>query len=164
MAEYRDMATPGPLIWSAKSDLFALDPATGELKWKTSLPGHIQRLVRLANRLYVLDVHGLTCFDIETGQRYGAIPLEFVPSAVIATGDRLFLAGPEGAAAVSVDGSVIWSAKQEFAKGFTISQNVICTGGDGQELWTEKVSGSSRYDNPGMLFADQVAQPDIDSQ
>ena len=159
----RQAPEDSPLIWATKQAIFAVDPESGALRWRADI-SELSRLFRLGERLFVLTTAGVSCIDIKSGKPLGAVPLEFQPTAGLATPNRLFVAGPDGAAAVTETGAILWSAKQEFEKGFTTKKSYVCKGHDGTELWKQPVVGSSRYDNPGLLLEEQIAQPDLDSQ
>lgn len=152
-----------PLIWAAKDTLFALDPAAGTLRWRVTV-GQITRLFSVGERLFVLNEQGVTCLEEATGAHVGTVRLEFMPSAGLPIGDTLVVAGTKGAACLGSDGSLLWSAKHEFQKGFSMKQLFVCQSSTGQELWREEVGSISRYDNPGLLYDGSASQPDIDSQ
>ena len=152
-----------PLVWATQHALFALDPETGELRWRYET-SKLRRIFRLDDRLFVLTAAGVDCVDVATGHSIGRVPLGFTPTAGVHTGDRLFVAGPDGAAALTTTGEILWSAKHEHAKGFSLKSFYACARGDGTEMWRQECTSPSRYANPGLVLGDQVAQPDIDSQ
>ena len=152
-----------PLIWATRNTIFAVEPETGALRWRFDI-GKLKRLFRLGSRLFVLTVDGVTCLDLDNGRMIGALHLPFVPTSGIASGNRLYVAGPDGAAALTDQGGVLWSATQEHATGVSLKQHYICTNHAGQELWRYDVVSAGRYDNPGLVYGNQVAQPDLDSQ
>lgn len=163
MPEYREAPAGEPLIWATKRAVFAIDPESGALRWRAET-SVLRRIFRLGDRLFVLTIEGVVCLQMRDGRSLGVVPLSFVPTAGIASGNRLFVAGPGGAAALTDTGAVLWSAKQEFAEGFSLQQFYECTSHDGRRLWREQSSGAGRYDNPGLLYEQEVAQPDLDSQ
>lgn len=152
-----------PLIWAAMDTLFALDPATGALRWHKKLASKVTRIFTVGERLFALSTHGVTCLEESTGKHLGTVALEFAPSAGLPVGDSLVVAGVHGAACLGPDGSIRWAAKHGFKKGLSMKQLMICEDSAGQELWRESVGSVSRYDNPGLLYEGAAAQPDLDS-
>ena len=162
MDHYREPPAGTPLIWATRSAVFAIEPSSGQLRWSCPVD-HTQRIFLAGERLFAATRTGVTCIAMETGQIIGVAPLEFVPTAGIAAGQHLFLAGPAGAAGLTADGEVMWSIKQEIEKGFSMKQHLVCSAHGGAELWRRETAGSSRFDNPGLLLGERVAQPDLDS-
>ncbi|MBI5538353.1 MAG: PQQ-binding-like beta-propeller repeat protein [Deltaproteobacteria bacterium] len=163
MTDYRETPVGGPLLWATKRTIFAIEPATGALRWRRDI-SDLRRLFRVGSRVYVLTVSGVTCLDINSGQPIGEVALGFVPTAGIVAGDRLFVAGPDGAAALHEDGTLLWRAKREFGKGLTLQEFFRCQGRNGADLWAEPTVAAGTFSFPGLLFEDQVAQPDLDSK
>jgi outer membrane protein assembly factor BamB len=149
-----------PLIWTTKQAVFALNPATGALRWRANLP-RLHRLFRLGSRLFALTIEGVISLDMSSGERLGQTELAFVPTIGIVTPSHLFVASSDGAAALSPTGAVLWSINQEQATSESPRQFYACQGRDGYQLWREEASGDDG--SPGLLLGERVAPPESDS-
>lgn len=144
-----------PLIWATKQAIFALDADTGTLRWRRNV-SLARRLFRLGARLFVLTGDGIISIAVSSGQLHGAVALDFVPTAGLATAEHLFVSGPQGAAALGPTGVVLWSIARESAREGSARQFFACQGPDGFQLWREEVGEAG---SPGLVFGDQITQP-----
>jgi hypothetical protein len=150
-----------PLLWASKSALFAVDPATGALRWRLDT-GRVMRMFPVGSRLFVLTEDGVLCLDKASGARLGQVTLPFVPTAGIASDTQLFVAGTHGAACFAGDGALLWCAKHEHGEGLSLQSHFVCRDSRGAEQWREAVEATSRFANPGLVWSTLVAQPDLD--
>ncbi|MFO0564448.1 MAG: PQQ-binding-like beta-propeller repeat protein [Polyangiaceae bacterium] len=161
MSQYRDVPPRAALIWATRNELFAVDPESGALRWRADVPD-LRRMFRCETALLVVAEKGVWFIDEASGKTVRQVKLEFVPTAALLAGERLYVAGPEGSIALTVSGERLWSAKREFKGGFSAQQLYSCKDAGGQELWRELIAAAGGRDNPGLMLGDLTAQPDLD--
>lgn len=132
------MPAPHPLVFVHYRNVIALDPDTGQVRWKAEAPEIIVRMAFLDGRVFLLDrdcaVHVV---DTATGRVLGMVQVmgaEKHGAAMIAEGNRIFVATTGGVMCLSSDGHVLWRTEHEGA-GYGIL--------------------------PGLGLLGQIAQPDF---
>ncbi|HJK95058.1 MAG TPA: PQQ-binding-like beta-propeller repeat protein [Polyangiaceae bacterium LLY-WYZ-15_(1-7)] len=159
---YRAAPTP-PLVWTVKGAVLAVDPATGDLRWRHSVDGLVKRLFAVGEHVALVQGDGLQVLRLDTGELTLTVELPFSASAGIAIPGGLFLAGPEGAAAVGFDGRIRWSAALRWGEGLLdMSRHIVMEDENGLPHWRQEVVGNAPHEHPGLLYDGQVAQPDLD--
>lgn len=161
MSEYRQAPPPTALILFTKDELFAVEPDTGALFWRANVPD-LRRLLRIGDTLFAVAGKGVSLIDAASGKALREVKLAFCPSAGLVSGERLFVAGPEGAAALTAAGDVLWSVGRETQGVLSMRQLLACRSADGIELRREVVAIAGDRANPGLMLGEQVAQPDFD--
>lgn len=149
------------LILATRDELFSIEPETGALFWHVSVPD-LRRLFEVGTALCVLTGRGVSFLELESGKALREVKLEFGPTAGLVTGDRLYVAGPGGAAALTATGDLLWSAKSAPKGGFSLKHFLSCKNAQGVETWREETAFADGRNNPGLLLGEQIAQPDLD--
>ncbi len=163
---YRQPTTP-PLVITLRKLIIAVDPEHGTALWQQPLAAPARRLFVVERSLFValgnVTAGTVLCFDLYTGQPRGSVSVGFRPSAGLVRDGRLYLAGQDGAACLSVEGIVLWRAKVELQSTGILSAESMVTfyNGAGQELWKAPVGMTSSADNVGLALGELWAQPDL---
>lgn len=155
---YRAATTP-PLVWTVKDAVLAVDPATGELRWRHDVDGVVRKLLPIGDHVALVLSEALEILYVATGEVSCAMDFPFRITTAIAAAGGIVAAGPEGALSVSLDGDVRWSIVQRRVAG---KHTLVMEDGFGAEQWTEAVTGSRFQHVPGLVHDGQVAQPDLE--
>ncbi len=135
---YRTTPTPHPLVFVHGGRAVAMDAETGQTRWQVSTVQNIVRMAFMADRVFLLDRDcGVHCIDAATGRVLGqiqAMPESKHGAAMIADGNRLFVATTGG---------------------------VVCISSEGQLLWKNEQPGGGWSILPGIGILGQIAQPDF---
>ncbi len=96
------------------------------------------------------------------GAQLGEIALGFGVDTGFVSGALLYVAGRSGFACVNADGTLVWKALRVMDAGWVTAKTaLVCTDGNGVELWRTEDPGTTYVgDGQGLLLGDQVAQPD----
>lgn len=109
-----DPAAPGPhpLIAVHGTTVRGLDPSTGTLRWEYAAGLVVARFALAHGRVYALDDQcRLHCLDAATGVHVGTAQIDRVERsgcALVADGDRLYVATSQSVVAVDARGQVVW--------------------------------------------------------
>ncbi len=109
-----DPAAPGfhPLIAVHGTAVRGIDPATGNLLWEYRAGLVIARFALAHGRVYALDDQcKLHCLVAVTGVHVGTVQIDRPESsgcALVADGDRLYVATTHGVVAVNESGQIVW--------------------------------------------------------
>lgn len=111
------MTEPGtsathPLIAVHGTAVRALDPATGEILWEYSARLVIARFALAHGRVYVVDDQcNLHCLVATSGAHVGTVQIdrrENFACALLADGDRMYVATSHCVVAVDERGQILW--------------------------------------------------------
>lgn len=111
------MSEPGasvhhPLIAVHGTAVRGLDPATGNILWEYSARLVVARFALAHDRVYAVDDQcNLHCLVAATGAHVGTVQIdrpERSACALVADGDRLYVATSHGVVAVDARGQILW--------------------------------------------------------
>jgi|JI10StandDraft_1071094.scaffolds.fasta_scaffold187242_2 outer membrane protein assembly factor BamB len=101
-----------PLIAVHGTVVRGLDPTTGNILWEYSARLVIARFALAHDRVYVLDDQcKLHCLVAATGAHVGTVQIDRAERsgcALVADGDRLYVATTHGVVAVNESGQIVW--------------------------------------------------------
>ncbi len=149
-----------PVVVVLDGNVVGIDIESGARLWSLHF-ANVERLLAQGDRLYVCAGKFLHCVDKRTGEQVGSIALDFPVSAAIMRGDRILVAGPEGAACFTVQGSKIWSAavKYNSKKLLSLSRRLECVNAAGRPLWENPLAQGAVA--VALVAGDDVVQPDF---
>lgn len=153
---YRSAPTSLPLVFNVRDRVVAVDPDSGELRWQRRIPGGAGRLFLVGETLVVTgrSTNIAHCFDVEGGEPQGELDLGFCAEAGLVREDRLFLAGRDAIACITVSGALLWGAWIEGG-------DLVCRNRAAEELWRlDAAKMSVLPTDPGLLLGELAAQPD----
>lgn len=109
-----DPGTPAhhPLVAVHGTTLRGLDPATGSIVWEYNAGLVVARFALAHGRVYALDDQcKLHCLDAVTGAHVGTAQIDRAERsgcALVADGDRLYVATTQSVVAVDARGQIVW--------------------------------------------------------
>lgn len=107
-----DTSAPHPLIAVHGTAVRAIDPATGSVLWEYGARLVVARFALAHGRVYALDDQcQLHCLDATTGAHVGTAQIdrpERSGCALVADGDRLYVATTHSVVAVDSRGQILW--------------------------------------------------------
>ena len=114
---YRTTPTPSPLVFVHDDVATAMDPDTGQTRWTVALKTIISRMAFMDNRVFFLDNDSVVhCLDAASGTVLGKVQVgddSDMGVAMLADGNRLFVATTGAIACLSSEGQILWQTKQD---------------------------------------------------
>jgi len=161
MAEPFRASPSSPLVWTVKDAVLALDPVTGELRWRHEVQGTVRKLFPMGDQVVLVLPSAVEIVHLATGELTVAMDTPFDITTAIPAMGGLVVAGPEGAISVNLDGDIRWSVGQRLGGILKGGRELIMEDAAGQVQWKEQVTGSSFAHVPGLLHDGLVSQPDF---
>jgi len=162
MNQFREPPPTSPLIMCLGATIIAVDPETGAYRWERKLDNGANKVLVSGSRMFLCTDRSVVCCELDSGHLIGRVDLPYLIRTALLRGDRLYVAGAEGASCLTSDGFLLWEVKvaadQRLFKGkwvFTANDH------NGAELWS--VRGDQWVDRSaiGLVLDGQVAQPDV---
>ncbi|MBN8614769.1 MAG: PQQ-binding-like beta-propeller repeat protein [Deltaproteobacteria bacterium] len=104
-----------PLIAVHGTEVRGLDPATGHILWEYGAGLVVARIALAHGRVYALDNQSkLHCLEAKSGAHIGTVQIdrpERSGCALIADGDRLYVATSHSVVALDANGNVLWQQR-----------------------------------------------------
>jgi len=106
-----------PVVFLHDREAVALDPESGERRWRYVSPNIFVRMSFANDGVYLLDdACVLHCIDAFTGEVRGKVAIGGTfAGAMVTDGTRVFVATSHGVVALSAKGEVIWTHASSHA-------------------------------------------------